>query len=204
MKPVNLGLGLGALALFLSASPVAAQDALTLLNTGAGQPLVSEARPLFVDGALVEPRLLFDFGFATDEAVALGAFLDSFTITIQDSNQVFTALYLTADAAGTVLAPPTPGTVVVDPASISLAPLPYPNLVPVFAFQRAFAVSAPIPAQFSASPITVYFDLFDNLDAIASQGWFSDLRIVAVPEPQTWTLLLLAGAATWWGRRCKR
>ncbi len=205
MKSALPGFGRAIVALLLlPAHFVTAQGTITVLNTGGGQPLVSEARSLFVDGALVQPRLLFNVGFATDETVALNAFLDSFTVTLQDSNHVFTAIYLTADAAGIVLAPPTPGTVVIDPATLVAEALAYPRLLPVFALQRAFAVNAPIPAQFSGSPIQVYFDLFDNLDPVASQGWFSDLRIVAVPEPRTWTLLLLAGAVTGGFRRFKK
>ena len=205
MKSAFLRFGWAVLALLLLPAHFGgAQGVITLLNTGGGQPLVSEVFPLFVDGAMVQPRLQFNVGFATDETVALGAFLDSFTVTLQDSNQVFTAIYLTADAAGTVLAPPTPGTVFIDPSTMVADALPYPILLPVFALQRAFAVSAPIPAQFSGSPIQVYFDLFDNLNPVASQGWFSDLRIVAVPEPQAWTLLLLAGAAAWSFRRTKK
>jgi len=81
--------------------------------------LASEVRFLFVDGALVHPRLLFNLGFATDETAAPSAFLDSVTVTMQDANQIFTTIYLAADAAGTLLAPPPPGTVVIDPATIS-------------------------------------------------------------------------------------
>ena len=69
--------------------------------------MASEVRFLFVDGALVHPRLLFNLGFATDETAAPSAFLDSVTVTMQDANQIFTTIYLAADAAGkfTVNAP---------------------------------------------------------------------------------------------------
>lgn len=182
------------LLLLLSAHLVSAQGTLTVLNTGGGQPLISAVRPLFVDGVLVQPRLLFNLGFATDETGVPGSFLDSFTVTIQDLNQVFTAIYLTVDAAGTVVAPPTPGTVVIDSATISTDAMAYPSLNPVLLNRRAYAVSAPIPVQFIGSQINIYFDLFDNLNPIPSQGWFSDLTLQSVPEPATWTLLALGGA----------
>ncbi len=192
------------LAVLLSAHLVSAQGVLTVLNTGGGQPLVSEVRPLFVDAALVQPRLQFNFGFATDESFVPNTFLDSFTVTIQSANQLFTAVYLTTDAGGTMLAPPTPGTLVIDPATINTDALAYPSLQPVLVLQRAFQVSALIPSQFLGTSINVYFDLFDNLNANASQGWFSDLRVTAVPEPHAWVLLLLAGLSCWSFNRLKR
>ena len=163
MDLVYFARGGGLVAFLLSTHFASAQGTITVLNTGSGQPLVSAVRPLLVDGGGVQPRLLFNLGFATDETATPGAFLDSFTVTIQDSNQVFTTIYITADAAGFVVAPPTPGTVVIDPATISKDPLDYPSLNPVLLNRRAFVVIAPIPAQFVGSYINVYFDLFDNL-----------------------------------------
>jgi hypothetical protein len=193
--------GVAWLVLLLSSPIASAQGTLTVLNTGGGQPLVSEVRGLFVDAGSVQPRLLFNFGFATGENPATETFLDSFSVTIQDSNQVVTAVYLTADASGMILAPPSPGAIVIDPATIDTNALAYPSLNPILLNRRAFVVSALIPAQFIGSQINVYFDLFDNLNSIASQGWFSNLRVGAVPEPQAGLLLLLAGAAAWSLRR---
>jgi hypothetical protein len=192
-----------ALSLLLSASPVSAQNTLTAMNTGSGQPLLSEVRSLFVDGLLFKPRLLFNLGFASNETLAFGTFLDSFTVTIQDPNQALTAVYLTLDIAGTRVAPATPGTLFIDPATISTDPLAYPNLSPVLFDQRAFAVSASIPEQFVGGQVNVYFDLFDNQNSIASQAWFSNLRVESVPEPQVLSLLLLAGGVMWGLRRTK-
>jgi hypothetical protein len=181
-----------------------AQGTLVFHNTGGGQPLVSDVRPLFVDAALVQPRLQFNFGFATDESFVPNAILDSFTVTIQSSNQLYTAVYLTADASGVVWAPATPGALVIDPATIDFQAIAYPSLQPVLVLQRAFQVSALIPSQFLGGSINVYFDLFDNLNPQASQAWFSDLRVTAVPEPQAWMLLLLAGLSCWSFNRLKR
>lgn len=196
-------LGGAAVSLFLSANLLCAQGTRSVMNTGSGQPLLSEVRSLFVDGSLFQPRLLFNLGFASNETLASGTFLDSFTVTIQDPNQAFTAIYLTLDIAGTRVAPATPGTLFIDPATISLAPIAYPNLSPVLFDQRAFAVSALIPEQFVGGQVNVYFDLFDNQDPIASQGWFSDVRLEPIPEPQIFPLLLLAGGVMWGLRRIK-
>ena len=113
---MNVRMG-AALLLLFAANRAFRQGTLTVINTGRGNPW--RRRFLFVDGALVHPRLLFNLGFATDETAAPSAFLDSVTVTMQDANQIFTTIYLAADAAGTLLAPPPPGTVVIDPATIS-------------------------------------------------------------------------------------
>jgi len=197
LKPGSARSSVIALALICALEFVRGQGVIVPLNTGGGQPLVTEMSTVTVGADLLQPRLEFNFGFATDESVAPETFLDSFTLTIQDANRVFTAVLLTADASGTELAPTTPGTVAIDPATISTAAIAYPNLQPVLANQQAFQASVAIPTQFFGGEVDVFFDLFDNLDARASQGWFSDLRVTAVPEPQACTLLLLAGSLCW-------
>lgn len=192
------------LSLLWAHSLVLAQGTLVTLNTGGGQVLVSETRTVMIDGAWAQPRLLFDFGYATDETALPGIFLDSFTVTLQDSNQVFTAIYLTADASGVAWVPSTPGTVAMDPASINASALSYPSLEPVLAGQLAFQVDAAIPAQFIGHLVNIHFDLYDNLDAQASQAWFSDLRVMNVPEPAVWCIWLLAVVCGWTLKRLKR
>jgi hypothetical protein len=146
-------------------------------------------RSIFIDPTSPQPRLVFDFGFATDERPTPGAFLDSFTVTIQNMAQSLSAVYLTVDASGVAWAPVTPGALFIDPASISANPIAYPNLQPILANRVAFEVTAPVPAQFLGQSVNVFFDLFDNLDPNNSQAWFSGLNLASVPEPQTWTLL---------------
>ncbi len=177
--------------LIVGLSLATAQGTVTVLNTGKGQPLATQVRTVTIDAFQVQPEVRFNFGFGTDETVTPGTFLDSFTVTIQDASQVFTAVYLTADASGTVLAPPTPGTLPIDSATIESHAIVYSSLDPVFEFENAFQVVAAIPQQFVGGQINVYFDLFDNLDSKASQAWFSDPEVMSVPEPQIWTLLLL-------------
>jgi hypothetical protein len=180
------------------------QGTVVFHNTGAGQVLVTETRSIFVDAGLQQPRLIFDFGFATDETPAPGAFLDSFTVTVQDSAQQFSAVYLTADATGVLWAPQTPGALQIDPASITANPLSYPSLQPVLANRTAFQVTAPIPSQFLGTTVNVFFDLFDNLDPTISQGWFSNLSASSVPEPQVWVLSLAGAALLLRSKRRKR
>src|SRR5216684_7394846 len=52
-----------------------AQGTVVFHNTGGGQPIVSEVRSVFLDAALQQPSLVFNFGFATDEAPTPGSFL---------------------------------------------------------------------------------------------------------------------------------
>ena len=127
-------------------TPAFAQGTIVFHNTGGNTPVISESRSLFLDSGLQQPYLVFDFGFATDETASPGSFLDSFTVTLQDGSQKFAAVYLTADATGIAWAPQTPGALFVDSASILSVPRLYPNLGQVFASQKAFEVTAPIPA----------------------------------------------------------
>jgi hypothetical protein len=170
----------------------AAQGVIVSLNTGSGQTLTTEQRTLQVNGVPGTASLAFNFGFATEETVQPATLLDSLSITLQSANQLSTAIYLTADASGLVLAPPTGGTVPLDPASFQTSPIAYPSLQPVLPTRSAYEVIAPIPSQFNGQTVNAFFDLFDNLDLKASQAWFSDLRIVQVPEPAPAALMVLA------------
>jgi hypothetical protein len=192
------GLGLTCL---LWANLVFAQGSSTVLQTGGGQPVVSEVRTVWVGADAIWERLVFDWGFATDETVAPGVFLDSFTATLQDLDGSFTAIYLTADAAGTFLAPATPGTVLIDPTSISLTPIGYPTLLPALAYQRAYQMSAVIPGQFAGRQVNIFFDLFDNQNGIASQAWFNNVTVDSVPEPGVLSLVILGGLGVCFFRR---
>jgi hypothetical protein len=174
---------LGWLALVCGSAELPAQGTFTVLNTGGGQAVVSETRSFLLGTGLIQPRLAFRFGFATDEQVLPGAFLDSFTVTLQDAGQTLTAIYLTADAAGLWLAPASPGTIPLNATAFEATAIGYPPLLPVLGSQQAFQFSAPIPAQFAGLRVNVFFDLFDNLDLQPSQAWFADVQVVDVPEP---------------------
>ena len=181
-----------------------AQGTFTVVSTGDGQPLISQTRSVTVGPGLQDPRLIFELGFATDENVVPGVFFDSFTVTIQDLNALFTAIYLTVDASGFSFAPVTPGTLFIEPASIMTVPVTYPSLQPILAQRTAYRVDAIIPAQFLGRTLNVYFDLFDNLDGTASQAWFTDPQVTAVPEPAAWKFVLFAVTCGWGFRRFKK
>lgn len=168
-----------------------------VLHTGGGLPLVSSSQTLVPPPGSDGLPLEFEFGFATDEVVVPGAFLDSLTVTIQDA-MARTLVLLTADANGVVWAPPTPGAVFISPNAIVRVPIPFPLLQPPLAQQWAFATAIPLPPEL-IGPIQVYFDLFDNFDSTHSLAWYRDARI---PEPRT-AALLLAGSCLLWLRRLR-
>lgn len=170
---------------------------LVTLNTDDVQPLISGMRTVDTTVPGGQAQLEFDFGFSTSESPTPGGFLDAFTVTLQDLNQTAAAILFTADPNGLVLAPATPGTVVLNPGSINLNPIAYPSLQPVLPNQIAYHLIVPVPQQFAGNPMNVYFDLFNNQDASASQAWFDNVRIATIPEPQICTLLLLSGGILW-------
>lgn len=102
---------IGSLSL-LAAVPAAAQGTFytihSVLLTGASQPLLTAAQTFTADSLQPVNQLGFAFGFATEETVAAGQFLDAMTVTLQDARGAATLVYLTADAHGITWAPVTP------------------------------------------------------------------------------------------------
>jgi len=82
---------------------------------------------------------------------------------------------------------------------LARSPIPYVNLTPVLASQMAFSLELALPVDAVGQPMTLYFDLFNNGDGLRSQGWFNNVMVV--PDPGTWMLLVLGGAALWLWRR---
>jgi hypothetical protein len=188
--------GVAVLLVLVGRQGVVAQG-VVVLRTGGGTPLVTASESVLVPPGAGPVPLMFDFGFGTDETVAPGRILDSFTVTVQDAAGVHTLVLLTADAGGLVWAPFTPGAMFISPDAIVRTPVAFPSLEPVLVHQIAFAVTVPLPPAFSGL-LHVHFDLFDNLDSTASLGWF---RAVQVPEPASAALLITGSAFFIWLRR---
>ena len=170
-----------------------------VLNTAPGVTLAGATRSVVFEGGLPGPLLKLSFGFSTDEIPRPGVIPDSFTITIQDTVANQSLVLVNMDAAGTVWAPMTPGTVPLPPESIDHAPIPYSSLTPVLASRTAYEIELTLPAGFQGRPLTLFYDLFSNDNGEASQAWFSDA--VVVPEPGVGALLVLGGLGIWWRNR---
>lgn len=173
----------------LSGCPALAQGGLTVLQTGSGQPLTSEQQVLQL-GVVGAQEISFDCGFASAETPAPGTFLDSFTVTIQDMLSD-SAVVATFDASGVVWAPSTPGDVTLLDNQIQRQAIIPPSLAPILGQGVAYSVQLAVPTAFSGSAVTVYFDLFDNLNQTQSLGWFNNVELITTPEPSAGSLLAL-------------
>jgi hypothetical protein len=181
---IAVGLGLGAPG--LRGQGVSSAGGLTVLSTGGGQTLYSAHQSVFVPSEWAAPVLQFQFGFATDETWGPGQLLDSFTVTLQDEAGQRTEVFLTADASGVVWAPPTPGAALIDPDIIERSFIGGLSTQPALAHHLAHEVRVPLSIAFVDQPLRLYFDLFDNQNALASAGWFG--KVTIVPEPPVWSV----------------
>jgi len=167
-----------------------AQGTFTFLQTGGGQPLVSQQEVLDTSG-IPAPELAFDFGFLTDEVPTPGSFLDSFTVSIGDDVGDVATL-LTIDTSGVTWAPVTPGGVPIEDSQILRTAITPPSQDPVNGRGTAYSVTVPLPQQLGGTNVTVFLDLFDNQDEVMSAGWSANLRMVNTPEPQVAGLMVVA------------
>ena len=108
-----------------SMSDEASAQSLSILRTGTGEATVSLSLSLQVPAT--SARLSFEFGFATDERPELGAFLDSFSLTLRTTDTVSTSLLLTSDESGVTWAPDSPPALALDPNSLDRNPIPFPS-----------------------------------------------------------------------------
>ncbi len=178
------------LILGLAGGSALAQGTPFVMNTGSGQVLQSQMLDVGTGLSTAPVDFQFSFGFATGQIPQPGVLSDSFTVTLQNLNQQVTAVYATIDAGGLVVAPPSPGAVTLNPATIQVAPIPYPTLVPLVAGTAwAYQVNALIPAQFGSGPYTIYFDLFDNQNGVPLPGLVQRQR--HCPRARASTLALL-------------
>ena len=139
--------------------------------------------------------LQLKFGFGTDEVFGPGTIFDAFSVTVQSADLTKTWVLATFDASGVVWAPVTPGTETIDQSSISRTTINAPSLLPDFRFAQAYNVEWMLPTDAAGQPLNIYYDLYNNQDPIASQGWFTD--IIVVPEPGVISLGVLGLGLVW-------
>jgi hypothetical protein len=178
------------------------QGTVTVLKTGGGSPLISSSQTLQI-GGVANPVIDFDFGFFSDEPVSPDQFLDSFTVSIEDSLANVSTL-VTVDPSGTVWAPSSPGELPVTPGEIQFQAFAPPSSSPIFGQGVGYSLQVALPSSFTGSSITVDFDLFDNQNtAYSAAGWYQNVELGAAPEPPT-GMLLAMGAAFWAAKRKAR
>lgn len=172
-----------------------AADPVYVLNTQGASGLVTATNSIDLRGWVAPVFLDFNFGFATDETVRPGEILDAFTISLGSiADPAQTLIYLALDAAGLVVAPPTPGGIWIDPASLALTPVSPPPALAQFGQQAAYHVFAPVPGVLLGQETLLYFDLFNNANGVESVGWAS--AVTVIPEPGV-SLLGLVGLGAW-------
>jgi len=161
---------------------ISTEGPFTVFRTGTNEPLLTLRLPFSGPPANSPALLRFDFGFATAEADVPDVFFDSFSVTLQRNEPSASALLLTADRTGVQWAPANPGGLELAPGDVQHAPGSFPDLNPALALRFAYSISFALPAALAGGPLTLFLDLFDNLNAAASLAYVQGVRIEsAVP-----------------------
>jgi hypothetical protein len=184
----------------LTQASALAQGTFEVITTGGG-PLTILRSGIIANSQ--SPFLQFQFGFATDEVIAPGVFLDSVTASLQPLNDVAqTVILFTVDRSGANWAPPSPGSLSIDPGSIQRQSIVFPSLTPQLTNRVAYEVTVAIPVTLRNRPLNLYFDLFDNQNSLRSLAWLGPFA--PVPEPG-WVGFAACGLVCWlFVRRCRQ
>jgi len=161
----------------LAQTGITQEGPLTVFRTGGDQPLLTLALPFEVPALSTLPTLRFDFGFATAEPDVAGSFFDSFSVTLQSQGRSATALLLTADRTGVQWAPLNPGGLTLNPVDVEHTDSVFPDLSPTLELADAYSVTLELPAELTGRSASLFFDLFDNLNAYASLAYVRYARI---------------------------
>jgi hypothetical protein len=167
----------------LAQSGITVEGPFTVFRTGTNEPLLTLSLPFSPPPGNSQPVLRFDFGFATAEPDVLDTFFDSFSVTLQRNDQSATALVLTADRTGVQWAPSNPGGLTLNPTDVQHADIPFPDLTPSLALKFVYSVTFALPALLAGSPLTLFLDLFDNLNQAASLAFVQNVRIETATQP---------------------
>ncbi len=177
---------IAAMGVLLAVTPLCAQvvdrgDGTTTFETGGSFPLWTGEWVFEVPALEFEPTLELEVGFSSEEPEAFGAFLDSFSLTLQTTDGVSTAVLVTMDPTGAVWAPETPGGVAVDLLDLNTLEAVIYDLDPVFPYTLSFSVSYSLPDTFADGGLTLYGDLFDNQNEWNSVAYVTSPRISRLP-----------------------
>jgi hypothetical protein len=174
-----------------------------VLATGQGQALISYSQAVGpVPGEMPTPELWFGFGFGSNEPLDWAGFFDSGTVTLQAAGNGATAILLTADRNGLLVAPVSPGALTLEPGAFQLEGIGFPEVGAPFSMEEAWLVRFSLPVELLEAPLTLYLDLFDNQNEHSSLAWISHPAVV--PEPGTWGLFLfLSGVVLFFIRKVR-
>jgi len=164
----------------LAQSGITVEGPFTVFRTGTNETLLTLSLPFSAPPTNSLSLLRFEIGFATSEPDVPDTFFDSFSVTLQRNDQSASALLLTADRTGVQWAPSNPGGLTLNPTDVQHTDAPFPNLTPALALKFAYSVTFAIPALLTGSPLTLFFDLFDNLNTSASLAYVQGVRIESV------------------------
>src|SRR5205085_11325535 len=139
-----------ALCSFGQTGGISTEGPLTVFRGDSNDFLLTLTLPFDAPGTNAQPRLDFIFGFATDEPASNGVIADSFSATLQDSNQASTALLFTADRSGVDWAPENPGGLTISVTNLSASATNFPNLNPSLDISYAYIVSFLLPPELTA------------------------------------------------------
>jgi hypothetical protein len=129
------------------------------------------------------PRLVFEFGFATEEEPVPQTFVDSFSVTLQALGAGGgTALLLTADVFGPAWAPSNPGGLLVEATSLSYTNVPFAAVTPSLPLRSAYSVSYLLPPELSGRSVSLFMDFFDNGSALRSLAYVTNVRVESAPD----------------------
>jgi len=166
----------------------------TVFRTGTNETLLTLSLPFSAPPTNSPSLLRFEIGFATAEPDVPDTFFDSFSVSLQNADLSATALLLTADRTGVQWAPANPGGLTLDPANVEYADASFADLNPALALKFAYSVTFALPALLTGSPLTLLFDLFDNLNTAASLAYVQGVRIEsAVPVAKLHSATLVGG-----------
>ncbi len=162
---------------------------------GVGGPLFTRSWSFTVPRKELHPRLVCEFGFSTDETLLPQAFPDSFTITVQSASLSVTAVLLTADRSGVAWAPPSPGTLAVDPASMQHLPASFPALQPALDSREAYLADFSLPDELVGRDVVVFGDFFDNANGVHSLAYATQPQVHSLPDGGLTNVVLESSAS---------
>lgn len=138
-------------------------------------------------------------GLGTDEKLVPLVIPDAMTVNVMDFLGQKTVVLVTADIAGFVWRPETPGTIPLGANAVASSLVAFPLLDPTRETSAAYLVRVELPAVFYGQDVKVVVDLFDNLNTLGSTAFLGNVALV--PEPGSLLLLGFGGLVLVFRRR---